>query len=165
MKRVFLLVAVICLALAGTASANEGHKKVKVCLDGKTVLLTKDQAAGAVKYHHAYLGECKVVVVPPLVPPVVTLTRQIDRDGACASHPVLRVGDNTYGIFVDLDQATFDAGTFAGVTFTAALFVQGLGETCDVPAGFKYTGYNVESSGKVNTDAPQFNIHPYYVKA
>lgn len=86
---------------------------------------------------------------------------QVNRDGACASSPVLRVGDNSLGTFVDLDMGTFNSGTFSGVKFTPAPFVVGLGQTCDV-AGHTFTGNYVTGDGTPDEAAPQFNTHPLY---
>ena len=87
--------------------------------------------------------------------------QQVDRVTACASSPILRAGDNTYGIYADLDEATFDSGVFQGVTFTASPYVQGVGTTCDIPAGYHFAGYNV---GELGTQDPGA-LYPLYVPA
>lgn len=88
--------------------------------------------------------------------------KQVDRLEACASKPILRVGDNTMGIYADLDEDTFNSGIFQGTTFTAALYVQGVGLTCDVPAGYTFTGQKVDS---LDSPGNGGSIYPEYAKA
>jgi hypothetical protein len=93
-------------------------------------------------------------------PPITSGTfQQVDRVTACASKPILRIADMSYGIYADLDEATFDSGIFQGVTFTASPYVQGVGTTCDIPAGYHFAGYKVNVLGGVDPGA----LYPYYI--
>lgn len=102
-------------------------------------------------------------------PPVaVAVVSQVDRDGYCTAQPVLR-SDSTWGRFVNLIQSDVNINgskvTYLGQSLTPAFFLQGLGESCEVPAGYHAAGFNVAASdGSVDVAAPQFNIHPLYVK-
>lgn len=82
---------------------------------------------------------------------------QVNRDGYCSQAPVKRA-DGTTGRFVDLEfgQASVDSRWFGS---TPAYFVQGLGESCEVPAGYSLVpGVTVNSAGEAGGN------HPYAKK-
>jgi hypothetical protein len=96
-------------------------------------------------------------------PPAVTpqMTSHANNIGGCASQPVMRAG-GTKGIYVSLDQGYLAAMSYQGVSFTAAYYVQGTGLTCDIPAGFQYSGSMVTGDGTPNLADPSANIYQLY---
>jgi hypothetical protein len=148
----YLLAAVVAsLALVGVASAHGGHKTT-ICHKGKT--LSVDQHAVSAHLHHGdKTGACKPTPPPVVHPPAgdtpvtVATFSQVNRILACADRPVIRVADNTMGIAVDLDLATFTSGLYTGARFTVARFYPGIGATCEklggAPNGKTQDGYPV----------------------
>lgn len=126
---------------------------------GKTVdsvTLAVDNGDLSIAAHGLANDECTTPIEPGMFDHMARLE-------ACASKPILRIADNSMGIYADLDEATYDSGIFQGVTFTAALYVQGVGLTCDVPAGYTFAGYKVDGAGGQSGGNGQ--IYPYYTKA
>ena len=153
-------VILVCVVLAISANAHGGHK-VTLCHKGHT-LSVSHSAVDAHLNHGDKLGAC--APAPPNGggggngggnpggnpgdPPVTAATfAQVNRILACADRPVIRTADNTMGIAVDLDLATFNSGLYEGVKFTVARFYVGTGATCDrFPGTFTNTtqdGYPV----------------------
>jgi len=82
---------------------------------------------------------------------------------ACASKPVLRA-DGTIGRFLDIALGYLEGRSWNGVSFVPAFMVQGVGATCDIPAGYHFAGYSVTSDYSVNPSDPTANIYPYWAK-
>jgi hypothetical protein len=139
----YLLAAVVAsLALVGVASAHGGHKTT-----------VYQHAVSAHLHHGDKTGACKPTPPPVVHPPAgdtpvtVATFSQVNRILACADRPVIRVADNTMGIAVDLDLATFTSGLYTGARFTVARFYPGIGATCEklggAPNGKTQDGYPV----------------------
>lgn len=156
MKAITIAV-VIAAAVVGSASANGGNDKVKICHKGKTITVSKNAVKGHLG-HGDKLGSCSTSQPnPPADDGNITVTpgtfTQVNRILACADRPVIRTADNTFGIAVDLDLATFTSGLYEGVKFTVARYYVTIGATCDNLGG-QYTnrilnGYPVWSNLRV----------------
>lgn len=150
MKKVIVgIVALVALVVVACGGAHGGPSKAKVCHKGKT-LEVGAAAVGAHLRHGDTLGSCKPPSQPPGggdTPVTPDTFKQVNRILACADKPVLRVADQTYGISVDLDLATFQSGLYTGVSFTVARWYAGVGATCDrlggAPNGKTQDGYPV----------------------
>lgn len=142
-KLVGLLALLAALAAIPAANANGDHKAF-VCHKGKT--LTVDlHAVRAHLRHGDKPGACMVPPIHPADPPVTVETfSQVTRVLACASQPIFRQEDGSFGISADLDLEAFLSGAFTGATVTIARFYEGVGATCDLLGG-KPSGETVEA--------------------
>jgi len=105
------------------------------------------------------MGACKLAA-----PPSVTYV------AVCKSLPR---ADGTTGLFQQITVADWNDAKGKYFDAPAANWVDGLGLTCDVPAGYKAAGYKVAWGGKAAPDndangkraSGQNDIYPFYVKA
>ena len=171
-KYITLVVSVLALGLAASASADEGHTGVTLCHQPgphQKTLVVDANAVAAHLAHGDYLGPCEggdgdsndpggdgndpgdeggggVGVVSVSVPAV-------PRYGYCLG-----------GVFADLVFQQPSTDPLWNSYIRPASFYEGVGITCDVLPGYTNTGLFVDPSG-VNYGDEEGAVYSYFVKS
>lgn len=140
MLKAVAALAVVALIATGTATATGGHppkpkhKLVKICWNGKTRLVSP-HSVYAYKKLGATVGQCPQTppVTPPTTPPGGTTPTpsQENRILACATKPVFRAADGSFGASGDVTAEIMASGMFQGASIVVARYYAGVGATCD----------------------------------
>lgn len=142
MLKAVAALAVVALIATGAAGATGGHppkpnhKLYKVCHNGHTILVAKPSIAAHLRHGDRY-GQCppKPPVTPPTTTPPVTPPNsppsQVNRILACATKPVFRAADGSFGASGDVTAEIMASGMFQGASIVVARFYAGVGATCD----------------------------------
>lgn len=181
------------LCVSGPAGAFTVPPDVAIPFDGGYAMptITAEVAGLIVQYFGGvvYVGRVNgmILLIPPISDPAAVLdpgwqTYRVT-EGACskvtpsvtyvAVCKLLPRADGTTGLFQQITVADWNDPKGEYFDAPAANWVDGMGLTCDVPAGYEPAGYDVAWGGKPTPDndahgtraSGQNDIYPFYVKA